>query len=146
VLARLWLAPACGAAATLGKFVKKKKKKEMILGKLSSSLTALGKHRATNKEDRGTGQLPTCYNCCCSAVAQPLRASWLSPAQLNVPVPTARLGSTSCPGRLVPARLQLALACGAAATLGQCAGDWHLCRLAHAFYVHRLLCCRTEIG
>ena len=27
-----------------------------MLGKLSSSLTALGKHRTTNKEDRGIGQ------------------------------------------------------------------------------------------
>ena len=79
-----------------------------MLGKLSSSLTALGKHSTTNKEDRGTGQLP----------ASGLQ--WLSCFE---PAPhgsaTAWLGSTSCPGWLVPARLRLALACGAAATLAR---------------------------
>jgi len=79
-----------------------------MLGKLSSSLTALGKHSTTNKEDRGTGQLP---------------ASGLQRLSRFEPAPhgsaMARLGSTSCPGWLVPARLRLAPACGAATTLGQ---------------------------
>jgi hypothetical protein len=52
--------------------------------------------------------------------AQPLRADRLGSARLNAPAPTAQLGSTSHPGRLVPARLRLAPACGAAATLVHC--------------------------
>jgi len=63
-------------------------------------------------------------------------------AWLNAPVPMARLGSTSCPGRLVPARLRLAPARRAAATL--CWTCPSTCSRAHCqvhptFYVFAVL-------
>jgi len=79
-----------------------------MLGKLSSSLTALGKYRATNKEDRDTVQA-SCQRVTTAAAVQQLshfklaglawlgsmyRFPWLSSAQRAAQAGLCRLGSS----------------------------------------------------